>query len=388
MKHIDPYRVFFPIGLFYGLMGVALWIPWLITQTGVYPGEFHPEIMIGGFLLTYSLGFLTTAIPRFTESKLMQTNELILALCLTVVAGIAFLTQNKLFIYFSDLSIFSFLIYFALSRFRSRKKNPPPSFIFIGLAFLIGLISLGALIFTELYSPNELILRRLNSPFFNCFMLTLVLGVGSRLIPALLGHEAPPDAPTDSKTENKIKNIQIEMFFYCFVFFISFCLDILNIPIIWGDALRAFVTVSIGLRHWKLARKPRQLSVFSAFLWLSAWSVLLGTTLPVLAPTLRIHSIHLLFISGLGLMTLIISTRVTLAHANLGNLIHTWSWPLLSSCCFILLAALLRVTVSIYPDEMIPLYLGACASWCAGLLIWLAHYHKVLFNVEAHKASH
>src|SRR5215470_15370218 len=58
----DPYRVLFPLGLLFGLIGAGSW-PVHLLGIGPYPAALHRALMVQGFEHGFVLGFLLTAMP-------------------------------------------------------------------------------------------------------------------------------------------------------------------------------------------------------------------------------------------------------------------------------------------------------------------------------------
>src|SRR5436190_2157637 len=76
MKRLDPYRLLFPIGLTYGILGAGLWP---LHSLGIleYPGIAHRRLMIQGFEQCFVLGFLLTAMPGITKGPPCHPLELV-----------------------------------------------------------------------------------------------------------------------------------------------------------------------------------------------------------------------------------------------------------------------------------------------------------------------
>jgi len=65
-KPADPYRIFFPLGIVLGAMGVSIWPLYYFGITEGYSGRAHAFVQTDGFLYSFIAGFLLTAVPRFT----------------------------------------------------------------------------------------------------------------------------------------------------------------------------------------------------------------------------------------------------------------------------------------------------------------------------------
>src|SRR5262245_3977047 len=68
-KPTDPYRIFFPLGILLGVMGVLIWPLYYFGLTQGYSGRAHAFVQTDGFLFAFVAGFLLTAIPRFTATE-------------------------------------------------------------------------------------------------------------------------------------------------------------------------------------------------------------------------------------------------------------------------------------------------------------------------------
>src|SRR5215471_8126085 len=91
MMHLrEPYRLFFPLGILFGLAGVAIWPLYSFGLTATYSGRSHALVQTGGFLYAFIAGFLLTAVPRFTGTKVPSSAAqytLATALTISVVAS-------------------------------------------------------------------------------------------------------------------------------------------------------------------------------------------------------------------------------------------------------------------------------------------------------------
>src|SRR5436190_23904788 len=68
-KPTDPYRILFPLGILLGVMGVSVWPLYYFGLTEGYSGRAHAFVQTDGFLYSFIVGFLLTAIPRFTGTE-------------------------------------------------------------------------------------------------------------------------------------------------------------------------------------------------------------------------------------------------------------------------------------------------------------------------------
>ncbi|MGE5087414.1 MAG: NnrS family protein, partial [Bacillota bacterium] len=308
--HVDGYRYFFPAGWVLGIWGVLLWIlfPWNLVS---YPGLHHPEVMTGGFFLCFVCGFLMTAAPKFTSSFGPTQNEQRIAFGLIAALFLSLAPQSKVYFYGAVAALFIFLTSFLLRRFRNRKSNPPDSFLFVGFGVISGLV--GCLLLFGAEFGN------LPTPLYNFgrllslqgYVLCLVMGVGSRLIPALLGWGPLPNQTASNPVQPKIKLFAVLAILFVF----SYVFEAASL-VFFAQLLRSFVMSYIVFQFWKIHKLPQRRAFQSWWLWASAWFMLLGQWATVLLPDYRIHLLHVILVSGLGLMTLMIAVRVSLSHGG------------------------------------------------------------------------
>lgn len=371
---IDAYRYFFPAGWLLGIWGVVLWIlfPWSLVS---YPGLRHPEIMMGGFFLCFVCGFLMTAAPRFTATHGPTVMEQRLSWLLIGLLFLSLFPQSRLWFFLAVNLMFLSLTLFMVRRFLVRKNNPPDAFVFVGFGLLVGLA--GSLIMTlsEFFDTPSIVYQMGRLFFLQTYILSLVLGVGSRLIPALLGW-AP--LPTESKAPPKV------IFFITLgvLFLVSYVMEAFS----WGlpgNILRTLIVLIISLRFWKIHRFPQRRGVQTFWLWSAAWMLLLGQGALIFFPDFRVHILHVIFASGLSLMTLMIAVRVALSHGKHELSLEKNSKALLAGGFLVLFAGLTRLSAGFAPEIYQSHLVYAAFTWVFGLLIWGWVYIPRILSVRS-----
>lgn len=373
---IEPYRVLFPVGILHALIGSGAWILYALKMIP-YPGALHTHHMIIGFLLTFITGFLLTAIPRFSETKSCSRLELFIASALTVAS--LFLSSHLI-----NIGIFIFLFYFLIRRITMRSEvvsiTPPPEFIFLPVGLILGLVGVSFLALSDqsMLSAPFISIGRLF--LYHATVLFIILGIGSKLIPAILGF-APPPSPASlregSQNQTKLHNLVPPL--TAFVLLIGFLLEAFNFTIT-GKVIRALCATFVGMRSWKLYLKPLNPAKMAFWLWCSAWSMLLGLWVYALFPTFGVHAAHLFFISGFGLMSLLISSRVMLSHGGHEMKFETTSRAYASISLLMIFSALTRFSAPWTPNY--EHHLGyAALCFIIALMIWIYFFlPKVLKN--------
>lgn len=379
----NPYRLFFTLGAVLALIGITPWALVLIDDSS-YPRDLHRQIMINGFLLSFVCGFLMTAVPKFTGSFPATKIELSVIFSSIAFAAISIFFLPSFVPYALAAVAIAALIVFAGQRFTKRSSNPPFTFVFIGVGLLLWFFSnvVQSLVAWGVdLAPGAH--EFANGLFTNGALMCLILGVGGRLIPAILGWQEVVSHQREryERDEPFLGLVPMDVWFAVAVFFLSFALQ----P--WFSATaclsaRAAVVFYFGVRYWRVHRRPKARSYLTWSLWLSCWCLIGGYFLPVFWPAGGVHAMHVLFIGGFSLLTLLISTRVSLAHGGAGPAVEKTSPGILIFTSILLLAALTRVTAIIWP-RIYRDHLGyAAILWIAGLALWAWTIYSKLRSAE------
>ncbi len=374
----DPYRLFFPLGILLGIMGVAIWPLYYFHITEGYSGRAHAFVQTDGFLFAFIAGFLLTAIPRFTGTETpSRTTQWALTAIVTACA-IAFEFQffaigNALF-----LAAHFMLIVLAVRRFLRRQQDPPETFAFIGMGLIAG--TLGALIDAgiawSIVAPAlDLLGKRLLT---EGMVLLLVLGVGGFLGPRLLGFAEMPGFIRADKAQSEGRKT--------LVYKIAGLTVLISLIAEYGlgTAILAFlraatVTAVIlsTVRPWK---RPAMHTTLAWCVWTAHWLVIMSVWLSAIAPRYRIDLLHILFIGGFTLLILSVGTRVTLSHGGYDLSLERRSWPLRIGLTTLLIAMLARVGApfAAYFDHLA----WAGLLWIAGMLVWGFYVYRWTSNCQ------
>src|SRR5215472_9781115 len=132
----EPFRIFFPLGLLLGAIGVVLWPLFVWHAINFYPRDAHVRLMIEGLMGSFIIGFLGTAGPRLLDARPFIAFESYLLLLLQLVCAVLHLDRERnagdtVFL----LTLILFLSFVA-KRARARQDLPPPNFVLVALGFL------------------------------------------------------------------------------------------------------------------------------------------------------------------------------------------------------------------------------------------------------------
>lgn len=364
MSLSEPYRIFFPLGILFGLAGVAIWPLYSFGLAATYSGRSHALVQIFGFLYAFIAGFLLTAVPRFTGTELpSRATQYALAavLCLAVAAS-----ELRAFTLGTASFVVAHVIVLTLivRRFLRRKQNPPPTFVQIGLGLLagtLGAVLTGAVAWDVIPASWDLLGKRLMT---EGMVMLLVLGVGGVLGPRLLGFAAlpPHGAPVD--TGNRSLSVVAGA-----VVFVSLIAEY-GLDVAWVAYVRAAVVSSAVVITLQLWRRPVIRTTLSWTVWIAHWVIAIGVWIVAAAPPYRVDFLHVLFVGGFSLLILAIGTRVTLSHGGHNLSAEQRSWPLRLGLTLALIAMLARVGAPFSSRTYFDHLMWAALLWMAGVSCW------------------
>jgi uncharacterized protein involved in response to NO len=387
----DPYRLFFPLGIFLGLSGVAIWPLVYLGALHGYWGMSHAFIQSDGFLFSFIAGFLLTALPRFTSTKVPSVAAQ-WTLAALIIAGSVALELQK---YRIGQTIFFFaydtLAILAFGRFIARKSTPPETFSLIGIGILTGVAgaAINALAtWGVVYDRWGLAGKR---ALTEGMMLLLVLGVGGFLGPRLLGFDKLPVvriSGANPPTRTRMFPRSSRPLFGIAGIFIA-----LTIPLEYGFAIEwmsvfrasvATVVLAATVQPWRL---PQQRTTLSWCVWTANILILVGLWMSSLFPVYRIDFLHILFIGGFTLLILAVGMRVTLSHGGHGLIAERKSWPLRIGLVMGSISMLARVGAPFSPGSYYEHLAIAGIFWIIALAVWGWGILRLIFNTNTNAAG-
>jgi len=366
----NAYRYLFPIGCLNGMLGAFLWIAFRLQWIEIYPVVSHANLMIGGFLFSYALGFLWTAVPRFLQAPYPGRGELTFLVCVMALTPVLGLLSEPTLFYAAMLLGLLRTAHFGRRRFLLRKVNPPPSFVFLMAGLVLAILSLFVLMLaphTELPGPLVAVARTF---FLKGFMLCLVLGVGIKLLPALLGW-TPPPSPGGPKKPFRFDPATVPLLALLLG---GVVLEGLGEVRLAGFAYTGSLAGAALLRM-RLGRPPKTRSALAVGVWVSGLAVAFSPLSLAYDHGFAVHFWHLVFISGMGLLTIFVSVRVVLAHSGQEYLYWEKRPALYLLGALVLLASLTRVSAPMLPPQhLFSHYAYAAGTWIAALVVWASYF--------------
>ena len=364
----EPFRLFFPLGVVLGWVGIGHWLLYSTGITSSYSCLVHGLVQTQAFLMAFAVGFLMTALPRRTQTNPPSSVEMWIAATALVTITAATTAERWTVAEIGYVALLLLLLRFAVLRFlrRTSGRRPPAPFVLVPFAFLHGLAGAGLMLtWSTLGAPGEVVaLARLlvEQGVFLC----LVVGVGGLVLPLMAGAPPPPDLGSSPRERAKalaygaagaliLTSLLMEHAGWLHV----------------GPLLRAAVVaggLGLGGGAW---RPPARRGLHRRLVWLAVWLTPLGLAWSGIQPDYRVAALHVLFIGGFSLLAFGVATHVALSHLNLEREREGSPIAIGVMGAGILVAMLGRVTAD-WTATYFPHLGAAAAAWLVGSAAWLA----------------
>jgi uncharacterized protein involved in response to NO len=362
----EPYRVLFPLGMLLAWGGVLHWLLHGLGWLPDYRPVFHSITQIQGFMMSFAVGFLFTAIPRRTGTRPPAAWQMAVAVVAPVGSTVAAWFEAWAWSQGFWAALVLVIIGFAVRRFRSAEaaRRPPDSFIWVPLSLLMGLSGAALIALYGIFWPQHFEIHDLGRMLLLQGMFVgLVVGVGGLVFPLITRGQGPPDGGAD-------RRVPVFHVLAALVLAASFWVEVYR-SLRGGLALRAAVIVLLLLstRLWRLPSVP---GWHRWLVWLSAWMIPLGYVVAALFPESRKAGLHVVFIGGFALMAFSVGLHVTLAHGGHKQLVQgrPWQVPLFGG--LLLLAVVFRALVDFDARRFFPWLTVSSGAFLLASVFWAA----------------
>jgi uncharacterized protein involved in response to NO len=313
------------------------------------------------------LGFLFTFVPRRTGTPAPGATQMLLALGLPVALTLAAWLGHLALSQALWIALLVMLVCFVVRRALAPhpQKQVPGGFAWLPVSLLMGLVGSLLTAVPGAIAARHPHLHLMGQGLLTQGMLTgLVLGVGTLLLPVLL-YGRPP-----SREDDHLLGFTGALHLGAALLFVaSFWLEAQRSTVL-GYGLRALLCLGLLLGPMGLWRPPTEAGWHRRFVWLAAWLLPLGYALVALFPQHRVAGEHVVFIGGLSLITLAISTHVVLAHGGYGRLLRLSPWTVGGFGVLCLVALVARGLASLDPAHLRGWLALAAASFLGALTMW------------------
>ena len=367
--HEEPFRLFFPVAVLAGLIGVLLWPLVLAGWMTDYPGLRHARLMIQGFFGGFLLGFLGTAFPRLVETSPLPATRVfpLLALFLANVGAHACgatALGDGLFV--GEIAVLAVILG---GRLRDRRDLPPPSFVLVGLGFacaVAGIVAQTSGARGEAATVLELLGRLWG---YHAFILLCILGAGGFLLPRFLGLGARRKFETSVATTPEWRRAVAVAGGAGVLIVASYPLEAAGWTR-WAGTIRALTIIAYLWNEMPLERLRWSWRGVQWFLIVGLGCLPLGVLASAWLPDARVGLSHIELITGFGLITFGVGTRVVFGHSGERERLDRFQPWLTTAGVLLLLAMLSRVSGDFLPKSTLSHYVSAAWCWIAGVVIW------------------
>ncbi len=362
----EPFRVFFPLGIFASVAGVALWPLVYAGWLGFYPGEAHARIMVEGFVGAFAVGFLGTAFPKMIESPPLTRFEIAILVLTTLGCAIAHACGETVVGDACFLATWLLVLVSLVVRMKCFGKDlPPPGFVLVGLGILAGIAGTIMLLIEKVSAPSmfQFTLSRLF--LYEGFLLGPIIGIGGFLFPRFLHPlECPHHHHQKSWKWRALAGLIVG--FLVLGTYITQALGfVMGSPIV-----RAVIVTGYLFSQVALFRRESSTGSLVTMLRMAILCLLLGILLSGVSVIFQTAVKHLLFIGGYGLLVLTIASRVTWGHSGNIKFTRGKQWSLRWVLSFVILAMATRVVADFIPAIRVSHHIYAALCWIIAAGIW------------------
>lgn len=388
------FRIFFSAGALFAIMTMALWAFVFMGNTNIdaqtlNPLYWHGHEMIYGYALAVVAGFLLTAVKTWTGVMMPYGYKLLgifvcwllarlgwigFGLGIDIGAGIGQSTWLYIAAAFDLLFIGSmaFFIFRAVLQVKQYKQ--------MGILAKLALLTLGnGLCYWGIISANMSI-TRLGVYLGFYLIIGLVLTIGRRVVPFFIERglnivNAEGLSEPVKVRNNKVQDIASLLFFLAFFITDLFYPNKYLLTITALGVAMVNIVRLIGWYHSGIWQKPLLWSLFIAFLGMSL-SFILYALQPWLGYSHNI-GMHGLSISGIGMMTVAMMSRVSLGHT--GRSIHQPPKTLNAIFGLMVLVFASRVLLPLIDNSHYLVWIMiAQGAWIACFVLFCSSYLRIL----------
>jgi uncharacterized protein involved in response to NO len=323
--------------------------------------------MITGLFLSFVSGFLMTALPKMSGGSPASPSETNIAMGLLSAAIFSAWLGFSAFNYvFAGLQ-FLFLVFFAYRRFSKIVHPLPNALVFLPVGLGWGLLACVIFAYAQFgMATPGIAISFAKVGFQQGFLLNLIIGLGSQLIP-FLTHVNAFDPKTNRHSSKK----------WALVLLLSLNTSLLIeviIPSRWNYLLRAGLMTVVAIFFFQALTRRKEKTALGTGLRHAIWSIVAGYALMCIFPNYNLALLHIVFIGGYSAITLLIATRVVLAHGGHSLMQEKKSIAIAAGYTLLLIAAILRAFSVLIPASFL---------WIFGALIWFGAIGRKVFDSQS-----
>jgi uncharacterized protein involved in response to NO len=359
----EPFRVLFPLGALLAWIAV---LPWVLFGTGfirAWLGVYHAFTMTQGFLVAVAVGFLGTMLPRRTGAAPMTWPELLVAVAGLVTVPIALLLDRVPVAEAAYFVVLATLVQFALRRLRRAGRPPHPSFVFLPLGLLAGMIG-SVLVAASALAGAPTLLAPGRSLVEEGLLLSLVLAVAPMLA-SIICHGRPLADPPERAYLHQRRLHLVAGGLLMASFAVQHALSERAGLLLRGSVVAAEMILASRVLHF-----PSVAGLHRRLFWLALCFVPLGLLAAGAQPAYRVPWMHLTFVGGFSLLVFAVSFHVAFLHTGREAWAGRRPWPVLTVGVLVVLAAVARASAERFSQHYFQALAIASSLWLIGALVW------------------
>lgn len=367
----EPFRLLFPIGVVFGLIGVLVWPAYVWGAIETYPVLMHTRLMIECFLGAFVIGFLGTALPRLLDVPKVHGREASLYVTGLITCCALHLTSKytggDLLFLLSFGGFAASLVY----RARARKDVPPPGFVLVALGIMSALAGTICFLLSSLWTdgPVYQLYQAGRLLLYQGFLLFPLMGVGAFLLPRFFDLPNKQNFP-ESLTPPPGWWARAGFALGCGLLgLLSFALEFFQY-LSAAYLLRAAALIIYFWREVPIHKAKFSVGSLAMSLRVALLSIPIGYVAMAILPARQITLLHIVFITGFSLLTLTVATRVIFGHGGRSDQFKRPLWSIRALVALIVLAMATRVSADWMPDIRITHYAYAALAWATAVIIW------------------
>jgi uncharacterized protein involved in response to NO len=361
----EPFRVLFPLG---GLLAWAAVLPWVLFGSGVlraWLGTYHALTMTQGFLVAVAFGFIGTMLPRRTGAAPLSSTELLVPIAALALVPALLLADRLAWAQVAYLVVLGTLIQFVLRRLRRAGRPPHPSFVFLPLGLVCGMVGSTGIIASTLGHPA--LLGPARTLVEEGVLLSLVLAMAPMLT-SIIAHGRRLEDP-DARAYALERSLHLAA---AALLLASFVLQAAGFE---RGGLLTRAAVLAGEVAWGCGglRLPTAAGLHRRLYWIALWMVPLGELAAGARPAWRVPLLHLTFVGGLSLLVFSVSFHVVFSHTGHEALASRRPWPVALVGGAVLAAATARACAERFSSHYPEALAVAASLWLAGAMLWAVY---------------
>lgn len=298
-----------------------------------------------------------TAVPKMTRSAPASDFEILLALLFCVAHWFFYLLPILNFSVYVFALQLSFIFVFIVKRVLKTKIIPFEGFVFLLFAFVLAWFGI---IWTLFASQGDF--KYFYMFCGEAFILNAICGIGVRLIPVIA--RAPAALAVDRISRFPA---YLEFIIYGFLLNLTYILEFLGYTQLAYSGRLVFL-IFFAVFKFKIFQKPVQITVVGLGLKAALLGLITGYGLLTFNIGGYLAGMHVVYICGFTLLTIMVASRVAIAHGQRSINLEIRSIPLIFTVGLFLAATVLRYSVlGIHQTKAVVM---AALLFLAALWIW------------------